>query len=163
LIPDAAPKGPPERSPSDPGGPPRRDRRRLFLLYWLPVIAYMGMIFSLSSIHGSSIPTFFPGVDKLEHLGEYSLFGLLVGRAIRFTMGPTSRRLRAAVGTIAFGAAVGALDELYQLRVPGRSSDIHDWMTDVGAVTLAVLLTQLIHTRPMFRPRSKEPVEDSAR
>ncbi|MGE5179866.1 MAG: VanZ family protein [Bacteroidota bacterium] len=163
MTPDAAPKGPPERTPSDPGAPARPDRRRLFLLYWLPVIGYMGMIFSLSSIHGSSIPTFFPGVDKLEHLGEYSLFGLLVGRAIRFTMGPTSRRLQAALGTIAFGAAVGALDELYQLRVPGRSSDIHDWMTDVGAVTLAVLLTQLIHTRPLLRPGSRESVEKTTR
>jgi hypothetical protein len=160
LTSDAAPKGPPE---PDRGVAPRRARSRLFLLYWLPVIAYIGMIFSLSSIHGSSIPTFFPGVDKLEHLGEYSLFGLLIGRAIRFTMGPTRRRLRAALGTIAFGAAVGALDELYQLRIPGRSSDIHDWMTDVSAVTLAVLLTQLIHTRPMFRPRSRESVEKITR
>ncbi|HEU4764672.1 MAG TPA: VanZ family protein [Candidatus Eisenbacteria bacterium] len=130
-----------------------------FARYWLPVIAYVAMIFSLSSIHGSSVPNFFPGVDKLEHLLEYSLFGLLAGRAIRFTLGPTHRRLRAAFGTMALGALVAALDEVYQLRVPGRSSDVRDWITDVAAVAISVLVTQLIHTRPIIRRASNKKVE----
>jgi VanZ family protein len=131
-----------------------------FKRYWLPVIAYVAVIFALSSIHGSSVPTFFPGVDKLEHLLEYSLFGLLAGRAIRFTLGPTKRRLAAALGTMALGAVVGALDELYQRGVPGRSSDVRDWITDIAAVAISVLATQLIHTRPIVRrPASREPVE----
>jgi VanZ family protein len=130
-----------------------------FARYWLPVIAYVAMIFSLSSIHGSSVPNFFPGVDKLEHLLEYSLFGLLAGRAIRFTLGPTKRRLAAALGTMALGAMVGALDELYQRGVPGRRSDVRDWITDVGAVAISVLVTQLIHTRPIIRPASNEKAE----
>lgn len=130
-----------------------------FARYWLPVIAYVAMIFSLSSIHGSSVPNFFPGVDKLEHLLEYSLFGLLAGRAIRFTLGPTKRRLAAALGTMALGAMVGALDELYQRGVPGRSSDVRDWITDVGAVAISVLVTQLIHTRPIIRHASNKKVE----
>lgn len=134
-----------------------------FVRYWLPVLAYVGMIFSLSSIHGSSVPTFFPGVDKFEHLMEYSLFGLLVGRAIRFTLGPTPRRLAAAFLTMGVGAFVGAMDELYQLHVPGRSSDVRDWITDVGAVAISVLVTQLIHTRPIFRAASKESMEKPPR
>jgi len=133
-----------------------------FARYWLPVIAYVAMIFSLSSIHGSSVPNFFPGVDKLEHLLEYSLFGLLAGRAIRFTLGPTKRRLAASLGTMALGAMVGALDELYQRGVPGRSSDVRDWITDVGAVAISVLVTQLIHTRPIIRPASDKNLEKRA-
>jgi VanZ family protein len=132
-------------------------RGDLFVRYWLPVIAYVGLIFSLSSLHGSSVPDFFPNVDKLEHLLEYSLFGLLAGRAIRFTLGPTGHRLAAAFGTIALGAVVGALDELYQSRVPGRSSDPMDWMVDVGAVAVAVLATQLIRTRPIRRSTTEKP------
>src|SRR4029078_3773552 len=104
-------------------------------------------------------PNFFPGVDKLEHLLEYSLFGLLAGRAIRFTLGPTKRRLAAALGTMALGAMVGALDELYQRGVPGRSSDVRDWITDVGAVAISVLITQLIHTPPLVPPASQHPLE----
>jgi len=115
----------------------------------------VGVIFTFSSIHGSSVPTFFPNVDKLEHLLEYSLFGLLAGRAIRFTLGPTKRRLAAALATMAMGALVGGLDELYQRNVPGRSSDVRDWIVDVGAVAIAVLATQLLHTRPIIRNRSR--------
>lgn len=142
---------------------PDGTRRGLFLRYWLPVLLYVGMIFALSSVHGSDAPDLFPGVDKLEHLLEYSLFGLLAGRAIRFTLGPTKRRLAASLGTMALGAVVGALDELYQRHVPGRSADVLDWITDVGAVAVAVLATQLIHTRPIVRPARKESLENTQR
>jgi VanZ family protein len=128
-------------------------RRGLFTRYWLPVLLYIGLIFSMSSIHGSAIPTPFPNVDKLEHLLEYSLFGLLAGRAIRFTLGGT-RRLRAAWGTLLLGATVAALDELYQKRVPGRSSDPLDWLTDVTAVGIAILLTQVVSARVVARASS---------
>jgi VanZ family protein len=137
--------------------PPRESAASLFVRYWLPVLAYIGLIFALSSIHGSSIPGFFPNMDKLEHMLEYSLFGLLAGRAIRFTLGGTSRRLFAAVCTIGLGALVGAMDELYQRRVPGRSSDVVDWIIDIAAVGIAVLLTQLVHTRPLRRRATEGP------
>lgn len=143
-----------------PGGAPAgaagasRPRRGLFLEYWLPVLLYVGLIFSLSSIHGSSIPTLFPNVDKLEHLLEYSLLGLLAGRAIRFTLGG-GRRLLAVGGTLGMGALVGALDELYQRRVPGRSSDPTDWLTDIAAVGLAILFTQVVSARSAASLRSR--------
>jgi VanZ family protein len=131
---------------------PESDRRGFFVRYWLPVLLYLGLIFSFSSIHGTAVPDFFPNVDKLEHLLEYSLFGLLAGRAIRFTLGQTKHRMAAALATIAFGALVGALDELYQAGVPGRNSDPRDWMMDVAAVSIAVLLTQLVRTRSIDTP-----------
>jgi VanZ family protein len=147
-------------TPPDSSRPPHA-----FARYWLPVLLYVGLIFTLSSIHGSSVPKLFPNVDKLEHLLEYSLFGLLAGRAIRFTLGATRRRLAAALGTMALGAVVGALDELYQRRVPGRSSDVRDWIVDVAAVGIAVLVTQLIHTRPIAgrgRPAARGNPDGSA-
>jgi len=134
-----------------------RSRRGLFLRYWLPVLVYVGLIFALSSLHGPAVPDLFPNVDKLEHMLEYSLFGLLAGRAIRFTLGGTGHRLAAAFATIALGAVVGALDELYQSRVPGRSSDLLDWIVDVGAVAIAILATQLIQTRPIRRGTREKP------
>ena len=53
----------------------------LFLGYWLPVIVYVALIFTASSIPGRDIPTLFTNSDKLEHLAEYALFGLLLGLA----------------------------------------------------------------------------------
>jgi VanZ family protein len=91
-------------------------------------------------------------MDKVAHLMEYSLFGLLVGRAIRFTMTGSSRVVM-SVAAISFGSAIGLLDELYQRFVPGRSSDVFDWLTDVTAVTLAVVITQVVTARPLRRGR----------
>ena len=65
----------PSRESKGPG--PRG--RALFLFYWLPVIVYLSLIFSGSSIHGDMIPTLFPYMDKIAHLLEYSLLGLLLG------------------------------------------------------------------------------------
>jgi VanZ family protein len=121
-----------------------------FLLYWLPAILYIVLIFSGSSIHGQDLPSLIPNLDKVAHLLEYSLLGLLLGRAIRFTLGGWSRVAAIAL-TIAAGAAIGAADELYQRGVAGRSSDIRDWIVDVLAVSAAVLLAQWVSARSLRR------------
>lgn len=118
-----------------------------FVVYWLPVILYLGIIFSASSIPGRHVPVLFPYMDKLEHLAEYALFGLLLGRAFRFTVGGNRGRLW-AFATVGLGGLVGALDELYQRLTPGRMSDVRDWAIDFAAVLLAVLLTQYVRIRP---------------
>jgi VanZ family protein len=87
-------------------------------------------------------------MDKLAHMLEYSLFGLLVGRAIRFTW-TGGGRVVMTLAAIGIGATVGLLDELYQRHVPGRSSDPYDWLTDVLAVTAAVVLAQLVSAKPL--------------
>ena len=117
-----------------------------FARYWLPVVLYVGLIFAASSIPGRDVPVFFPYMDKLEHLAEYSLFGLLVGRAFRFTVGGRRGRFW-SFATVGFGALVGALDELYQKITPGRQSDVRDWAVDFTAVALAVALTQYVKVR----------------
>lgn len=128
-----------------------------FLRYWLPVLAYIGLIFTLSSLHGDQVPSGFPYMDKAAHLLEYSLLGLLAGRAIRFTMGGAGPRGLASLLAISLGALVGLLDELYQARVPGRMSDAGDWLTDVAAVTAAVVLTQAVRLRRAAPRRNGPP------
>ena len=129
-----------------------------FVRYWLPALAYIGVIFTLSSIHGQDIPGNLPYLDKIAHLLEYSLLGLLLGRAIRFTLAGKGKAL-AAASTVLLGAAVGAADEFYQRGVPGRSSDIRDWIMDVTAIALSVLFTQWVSTRTL-RTRRARGVEE---
>jgi len=93
-------------------------------------------------------------MDKIAHLMEYSLFGLLLGRAIRFTFARGSAFV-ITIATVAIGAGVGCLDEIYQGFVPGRQSDPLDWLTDLAAVTAAVVLTQVVHLGPL-RGRGRE-------
>lgn len=116
---------------------------------------YICLIFGMSSIQSLKVPGPFPFMDKVAHLMEYSLFGLLVGRAIRFTMSGSSR-VKMSIAAIAFGGFVGMCDELYQRFVPGRSSDVFDWLTDLTAVTLAVVITQVVSARPLNRRAAPE-------
>lgn len=95
-------------------------------------------------------------MDKIAHLMEYGLLGLLAGRAIRFTMSGRHASVT-AVATILFGALIGALDENYQRFTPGRDCDVTDWMTDVLAVSLAVLVTQIVTTRSLRRRGGERP------
>lgn len=139
---------------------PRISRASLFVGYWVPVILYVGLIFGASSVPGRDIPMLFPHSDKLEHLTEYSLFGLLLGRAFRFTIGGGRGRFW-SLSTVLLGGFVGGMDELYQRFTPGRTSDIRDWVMDVAAVSLAVLFTQYIRVHPIGRRRDRVPAPGS--
>jgi VanZ family protein len=57
---------------------------------------------------------------------------------------------------------IGALDEIYQRRIPGRSSDVFDWIVDVAAVTLGALVTQWVSTRALGRRAGGEAREGGA-
>ncbi len=91
------------------GVSPPSHRLSNFVRYWLPVILYVGLIFGASSVPGRDIPTLFPGSDKLEHLTEYGLFGLLLGRAFRFTVGGGRGKIW-SLSTVLLGGFVGGMD-----------------------------------------------------
>ena len=147
-------------APGRAAGAGERPSAATLLKYWLPAAAYIGLIFALSSIPGKDIPSGFPNMDKVAHLLEYSLLGLLLGRAIRFTLAGRGRAA-ASLATIAAGAAVGVADELYQRGTPGRSSDVRDWAVDVTAVTLSVLYTQWVSTRSLRERRVATTGDDT--
>src|SRR3989442_13372221 len=143
-------------NPSDPGPPRPREHASLFFRYWVPVIAYVILIFGASSVPGRDVPTLFPHADKLEHLAEYALFGLLLGRAFRFTIGGR-RGMLWALAAVAAGGLVGGMDELYQRLTPGRVSDVRDWIVDVAAGFLAGLFPQDTQVPPRPPPRGPPP------
>jgi VanZ family protein len=119
--------------------PNPRSGFRQFVFYWLPVLVYLTAIFYFSSLSNPPSPLHFDNADKLEHLCEYGLFGLLVGRAIRRSVSPYSM-LAAAVITVSLVMMIAAADEYFQSFVPGRDSDIFDWLTD----TTAAVASQLV-------------------
>ena len=124
------------RPPPDRGGhhAPRGPSR--FTRYWLPVLVYVAVIFSLSAQPNLKPPLPFPNSDKLLHLLEYGVLGLLLTRALRARL-PARRPLAVAVVALALGSAVGAADETFQRSVPGRQSSAFDWAADTAGVALA--------------------------
>ena len=104
--------------------------------YWIPVIAYAGLIFFLSdqSYPEKYVPIFtFPGGDKLDHALEYSVLGVLCYRAFRYAAGEWASRYALLLAIVAaFG--YGVSDEFHQYFVPLREADVWDILADtVGA------------------------------
>jgi VanZ family protein len=113
---------------------------RLFLLYWLPVLAYLTVIVTLSAQPYLTPPLDFPNSDKLMHILEYFGLGVLVVRALRATM-RIELPLVAALLALAFGIVVGTGDEYLQSFIPGRTSSAFDLLAD----TCGTLLAQLVY------------------
>jgi VanZ family protein len=94
---------------------------------------WIAIIFSVSSI-----PDLTPndiGIslsDKAAHFIEFGVLAILVLIAV------WPQRLLGSWGWIllGLGLVVAALDELWQIRVPGRDSDIFDWIADAAGFTV---------------------------
>jgi VanZ family protein len=117
------------------------------LVVWAAVIWY-GSSFSLGT---RSIFTLF-GVDKLAHMAEYALLGLLAARAV-IRSWPSASAWEAGQGGVALAGLWGWLDEIHQFYVPGRSTDPFDLAADIlGAVAGAWIALRLLRSPKAGRP-----------
>jgi len=119
--------------------PPERRFFVLFMGFWLPVLAYVTVIFAFSSQPHLQPPLHFLNADKVLHAGEYLVLGLLLVRALRATL-RVSRPLFAAMIAIGIVVTVGVADEFLQSFIPGRQSDILDLLADVLGGAIAQLV-----------------------
>jgi VanZ family protein len=99
---------------------------------WLPVIAYMAMLFVFSSF--SKLPT--PPGDLSfyhMHIAAYTGLGALTTRAAAKGLHQVS--FTAALVAILISSLYGVTDEYHQLFVPGRTFDVLDMAADaLGSV-----------------------------
>ena len=112
---------------------------QVFARYWLPVVAYVALIFVLSAQPGLNPPVRFQNSDKLLHLLEYGVLGLLFARALRASM-PARSWLFTSLLALGVGLGIGACDEYFQSFIPGRDSTVFDWLADGTGLTFAQLV-----------------------
>ena len=120
----------------------RPPRRATFVRHWLPVLAYVAFILSLSTSRTTG-PTFFHGQDKFMHFFVYAGFGVVLVRAFRAAWEGRAG-LPWPAGAVLAGSSMGVLDEFYQRFVPGRTSDVRDWVADTAGVLAVVLVAGLL-------------------
>ena len=110
-----------------------------YVRFWLPLIACLGLSFFLSAQPNLQPPVQFTNSDKVYHLGEYTMLGLLLARALRASL-PGWSAITIAIVTVALGSLWGASDEIHQSFVPGRDCSVFDWCAD----TMGVLFAQCL-------------------
>ena len=147
------------------------------LRYWLPVVAWVGLIslFSTDIFHAGltyrvlrAVLLFFaPGLDpqtihlvhtvirKLAHVSEYFVLTFLLYRAFR-QEASTDRHGRWALLSLAVAVGMAALDEFHQRFEPHRTGSI----LDVGIDGLGVLIAQVV---VRWQHRRGRPSPGSAR
>lgn len=127
----------------------------------LTLILYVSLIFFVSTRPGIHPPgPDFPLKDKMAHLAEYFVLGILLFSGIGWTVS----RSKAATFLFLFavGVSIAALDELLQSYIPGRTMDIRDWIADAVGVAAGVGLcvaTGLGAKIRKARPAAGRPIE----
>jgi VanZ family protein len=113
-----------------------------FIRLWLPVIAWAGLIFALSSVPdlGTGLGGWDLVLRKLAHAAEYAVLGALLVRA-------TERPGLA----FAVGVLYAVSDEIHQSFVPGRMGSPLDVVLDAVGVAAGVLLWQTVRARKLAR------------
>lgn len=104
----------------------------LWLRRAAPVV-YAAFIFWLSS---QARPVFFGTLslnDKVKHMALYGVFAGLVYQALATFLQARPALFWLTVGIVSL---YGATDEYHQWFVPGRSSDVMDWVADTAAAMI---------------------------
>ena len=107
-------------------------------MWWLAML----LVTSLPGDMVPPLPDLGFRLDRLVHFGMYAVQGVLIARAM-------GRRPPALlVAALLALSAVGALDEVHQLWIPGRDAEVGDWLADtLGAGTGLAFGTLAMRTR----------------
>lgn len=117
--------------------------RRVFLRYWLPPLAWMGLIFSLSAqpdLPHAPGPWLDTLLKKAGHAAAYGVLAWLYQRALRQHFGAGSASTTTRVVSIGLAVAYALSDEYHQTFVPGRDGNLLDVAIDGMGACGAMLL-----------------------
>ncbi len=99
-------------------------------LAWALVILWIGSRPDLAPPIDTDLP-----IDKLGHFAVFAVLGGLIAWALH------RADVRASVAwPLLAGLAIGALDELNQRTVPGRSADVWDLVADAAGLAFGLWL-----------------------
>ena len=115
-------------------------------------LAWMALIFALSSVPGRRMPSTHAW-DKAAHFCEYAILGWLLYRALR-EAGLSPRR--AAVAAAISAAAWGVSDEWHQSFVPNRSVEPADVAADALGASAAAAAAAALDLRRARASRGPE-------
>jgi VanZ family protein len=112
-------------------------------LVYIPLIIYWIILLTATSLPGKDVPDFHVS-DKIEHFSAYCILTIFLTFTVLLQNKYKFLKRHAFILTWVMVAIYGALDELHQLYIPGRSCDILDWTADASAAFFGVLIVYFI-------------------
>ena len=120
---------------------------RLVLIYWAPAMLYATLIALLSSNPSPEryFPDGFAGInDKVVHVIEYAILGILCFRVFRFGAGPRPSPFAVHLAILTAGI-FGLTDEIHQSFIPTRVADEYDFLADCTGALIGSMSWEWIH------------------
>ena len=112
-----------------------------FVKYQLPVLIWMGFIFALSCVPGSTLaPIEFMDAHLIAHSLLFGMLYILGYRALKYQNYSRFLHEFSLLAALVLVALYGASDEFHQSFTPGRTEDFKDLMIDVMAGLVALLI-----------------------
>ena len=113
-------------------------RRRLYLTL---LVMWVVFTFALTSIPNPRVDIPLPYADKIAHFCFYGVMGFLCALWQR----ESGRRAGMSIlAGLAFASMVGAVDEIHQFWIPGRSMEFFDWVADTTGGGTGALFSALL-------------------
>lgn len=117
--------------------------RKKVLLVYLPLTFYWILLFTLTTLPTESMPAV--GVnDKLEHTLAYFGLSFLLYLTLLFQKKSVMLKKYAMLFTLLIVISYGALDEVHQLLIPGRSCELLDFLADMLGGVLGIILLRIL-------------------
>lgn len=110
---------------------------------WLAVGAWAAFQLTLTSLPGSALPGVSNGLDKVAHFCLYGLLGVLLARVGLLQVWRRGGWIAALAGVL----VMAALDEWHQALVPGRSTELADWISDAAGTATGLVAGRLLGRR----------------
>lgn len=109
------------------------------LRLWGPLYIYAAVIFYMSNLPKPLPSIAIPYIDKPLHIIEYAIFGLLAGRAFKYS----PRRIfynNFKTLAILLSLLYGMSDEVHQIFVPQREFSVFDILADTLGGALGAII-----------------------
>ncbi|MEO7965056.1 MAG: VanZ family protein [Gemmatimonadaceae bacterium] len=105
-------------------------------VFWCAVIL-IGTSIPGALLHGVPL---LPGADKFVHAFLYGTLGFLCWRS--GLLEPTTEGTRRLIVLWALIALFAVFDEWHQQFIPGRSTDVADWLADMAGATIGLTISR---------------------
>ncbi len=113
-------------------------RRRIYLAL---LILWVAFTFLLTSLPNPQVEVPIPYADKVAHFCFYGVMGFLC--ALWQRESGHGAKASILIGLL-FASMVGAVDEVHQYWIPGRSMDLFDWIADTAGGGAGALFSALL-------------------
>jgi VanZ family protein len=128
---------------------------RFFLRYWVPVVAYVLVVWGISLFGNIPLAAKVARYDKLIHAAEYLFLALLATRAVQASI---RRRWLGVTTSFLMVGCTASLDEALQRFNPTRTSDLKDLAADLAGALAGIFLYYVLLA---LAGKGRKPVQDS--